>query len=260
MSMLFAIIGFMIIDLYFNVVPLLYPLNTFLWLTYACFFFVLAHHVAKLTGLGGISDLGIRAHYGWKRNLRIGFLFGAGIWAAMYLLLWAFGDFHVDGIKKAPQAIVFILEVFAGMFLGSLINDLIVRGYVFAHLKGKIRNVYLLFISAFIYALDDVWLVGFSVQNTIFSIVLGLTLGYVLLRSGSIWMNTGIHMGLNVMYCLVYGIPGREAAQGLFLIVPGNDHSFLLENAHIFAAILLLLVIVLAYGRLRINSTNRNEF
>lgn len=255
MGLVLAWIGFLIIDIYFNLVPLLYPLNTVLWLMYACFFFVLAHHVAMLTGLKGISALGVKAHYGWKRNLRIGFLFGAGIWAAMYLLLWIFGDFQVEGIKKAPQAIIFMVEALAGMFLGSLINDLIVRGYVFAHLKGKIRNMNLLLLSAFIYALDDVWLVGFSIQNTIFSVLLGLTLGYVLLRSGSIWMNTGIHMGLNVMYCIVYGIPGREAAQGLILTAPGNAHSFSLENAHIFAAVLLLLVIVLAYGRLRINST-----
>ncbi|HTG68950.1 MAG TPA: CPBP family glutamic-type intramembrane protease [Candidatus Udaeobacter sp.] len=257
MGMLFAVIGFLIIDLYVNLIPRLFPLDTVSWLLYACLFFVLAHHVAKLTGLNGIGDLGVKAHFGWKRNLRIGFLFGAGIWAAMYLLLWGFGDFEITGVKKAPEAVIFVIETFAGMFLGSLINDLIVRGYIFAHLKGKVLNVYLLLISAFIYALDDVWLVGFSISNTIFSVILGLSLGYVLLKTGSIWMNTGLHMGLNVMYCFVYGIPGHEAAKGLLLTTPGGSRSFLLEHAHILAAIVLLLVILAAYGRLRLNSANK---
>ncbi|MGM0881829.1 MAG: CPBP family intramembrane glutamic endopeptidase [Bacillota bacterium] len=257
MGLLFAVMGFLIIDLYFNLIPQLIPLGTVSWLLHACLFFVLAHHVSKLTGLNGIGDLGVKAHYGWKRNIRIGFFYGAGIWAMMYLLLWAFGDFQVIGIKEAPESLIFLIEAFAGMFLGSLINNLIVRGYVFAHLKGKVVNSLLLLISAFIYALDDVWLVGFSIQNTIFSMILGLSLGYVLLKSGSIWMNTGIHTGLNVMYCIVYGIPGREEAKGLLLINRGASESFLLNHAHILAAIVLFLVVFVTYSRLRINSVNQ---
>lgn len=171
-------------------------------------------------------------------------------------MLWIFGGFQVIGIKEAPGSIIFLVEVFAGMFLGSLINELIVRGYVFAHLKGKILNSLLLLFSAFIYGLDDVWLVGFSIQNTIFSLILGLSLGYVLLKSGSIWMNTGIQMGLNVMYSFIYGIPGREDAQGLLLINRGASDSFILDNAHILAAIVLFLVVFVTYSRLRINSVN----
>lgn len=257
MGILSAVIGFLIIDLYFNLIPRLFELDTVSWLIYACSFFILTRHVAKLTGLSGMGDLGLIAHFGWKRNLRIGFLCGAGIWAVMYLLLWGFGDFQVIGVKRAPEAVIFAIEVLTVLFLGSLINDLIVRGYVFAHLKGKIRNVYLLLISAFIYALDDVWLVGISISNILFSIVLGLLFGYVLLRTGSIWMNTGIHMGINVIYSFVYGIPGREAAKGLLIIKHSGSSSFLMNHAGILAAILLLLVILAAYGRLKLNSVNR---
>ncbi|CAM4413008.1 CPBP family intramembrane metalloprotease [Paenibacillus alkaliterrae] len=255
MAFLFPVMGFLILDLYFNLIPHLLPSGTVFWLLYACFFFVLAQHVSKLTGLRGLADLGIKAHFGWKRNLRIGFIYGAGIWAVMYALLGVFGDFQVIGFKKPPEAVIFLIEAFAGIFLISLINDLIVRGFVFAHLKGKIPSVALLLLSAVIYALDDVWLAGFSIQNTVFSVILGLSLGYVLLKSGSIWMNTGIHWGLNMMYSFVYGIPGREDAKGLLLTNPaGAGDSFLLDNAHIFAAILLFIIIFATYNRLRINS------
>ncbi|WP_169507552.1 CPBP family intramembrane glutamic endopeptidase [Paenibacillus harenae] len=248
--------GFLIIDLYFNLIPHFIPLGTVPWLLYAAFFFVLARHVARLTGLNGIRDLGMKAHYGWKRNLRIGFVYGTVIWATMYMLLWIFGNIRVTGVKVAPESVIFLIEALAGMFLGSLINDLIVRGYVFAHLKDKIPSLLLLLLSAMIYAVDDVWLAGFNVQNTVFSMILGLSLGYTLLKTGSIWMSTGIHWGQNVMYGFVYGIPGREGERGLLLTEQGPGNSFILNNAHIFAALMLLLVVFFTYSRFRINTVN----
>jgi membrane protease YdiL (CAAX protease family) len=256
MEKLFAVIGFLIIDLYFNLIPKLFSLETVPWLLYAFLFFILAHQVAKLTGLGGMEDLGVKAHFGWKRNLRIGLLLGGGTWAAMYLLMWGFGDFQIVGVKKAPEAILFVIEVVGVMFLGSLMYNLIVRGYIFAHLKGKIRNVHLLLVSSLIFALDDIWLVGFSLSNALFSFILGLSLGYVLLKTGSIWMSTGMHMGISVMYCFVYGVPGSEAAKGLLVTTSGDNVSFALEHAHTIAAIVLLLVILVIYPWLKLNSAH----
>ncbi|MBD2871328.1 CPBP family intramembrane glutamic endopeptidase [Paenibacillus arenilitoris] len=256
MGILQAIMGFLILDLYFNLIPHLIPLGTVPWLVYAIGFFVLAHHVAKLTGLDGIGSLGVSSHYGWKRNLRIGIAYGSVLWAMMYTLLWLFGDFRVTGVKAAPEAVILLIEALAVMFLGSLINDLIVRGYVFAHLKGKMRAGLLLLLSSAIYAADDVWLAGFSMQNAIFSMILGLSLGYALLETGSIWLSTGIHWGLNAMYCLVHGIPGREEAKGLLLAEQGTSGASMLDNAHIIAAALLFIALFITFGRLRVNRVN----
>jgi hypothetical protein len=254
MGKLFAVIGFLIIDSYFNLIPKLFSLDAVTWLAYACILFILVHHVAKLTGLSGMGDLGVKAHYGWKRNLRIGFLIGFGIWAALYLLLWGYGDFQVVGVKKAQEAILLFIEILGVMLLSSLMNNLIVGGYVFAHLKGKIRNASLLLVSAIIFALDDVWLVGFSLSNALFSLVLGLSLGYVLLKTGSIWMSTGIQMGLSVVYSFVYGVQGKEAAKGLLITATGENASFVIEHAHTFAAAAMLLVILIIYPWLKLNS------
>ncbi|WP_169087546.1 CPBP family intramembrane glutamic endopeptidase [Paenibacillus sp. PL91] len=260
MGMLFAVIGFLIIDSFFHLIPKLFSLDIVSWLAYACILFILVHHVAKLTGLGGMGDLGVKAHFGWKRNLRIGFLISSGIWIAMYVLLWGFADFQVVGVKKAPEAILLFIEILGVMLLSSLMNNLIVTGYVFAHLKGKIRNGSLLLISAIIFAMDDVWLVGFSLSNALFSLVLGLSLGYVLLKTGSIWMGTGIHMGLGVMYSLVNGVPGSEAAKGLLITAAGENALFAYEHVYTFAATAMLLVILIIYPRLKLNSAHTYKY
>ncbi|MCA0756546.1 CPBP family intramembrane metalloprotease [Paenibacillus sp. N4] len=255
MLFLFPIMGFLILDLYFNLLPNLIPPGTASWLLYAAFFFVLARHVARLTGLEGLEDLGLRAHYGWKRNLKIGFAFGAAVWGSMYVLLGVLGDFRVTGFKQPQEAAVFVAEMLVVLFLGSLINDLIVRGYLFAQLRDKLPGAALIMLSSFIYALDDVWLAGFDIRSAYVSVLLGLSLGYTLYRTGSIWMNTGLHGGLNMITALVYGIPGREEAGGLLLIEKGSAATALLPgHVQAIAALVLFVLVFAMYGSLRINT------
>ena len=107
-------------------------------------------------------------------------------------------------------------------------------------------------ITAFIYALDDAWIEGMSLHNTIFSVLLGLSLGYVFLKSGSIWATTGIHWGVNIVYCIFYGIPGRESDKGLLLIERQSVNSFLLDNLSIIISIFMFIFIATFYNRLKI--------
>lgn len=52
-------------------------------------------------------------------------------------------------------------------------------------------------------------------------------------------------------------IPGREEAKGLLLTNRVASESFLSDQAHILAAIVLFLVVFVTYSRLRINSVNQ---
>ncbi|MFS0576932.1 CPBP family intramembrane glutamic endopeptidase [Sporosarcina sp. 179-K 3D1 HS] len=238
-------LGYLVLDLYFNLIPILVNLNTVMWILYAVAFFPLAHYLVKLTGLNGLHALGLKFHNGWKRNLMFGFAIGFTFWLGMEGILYASHTFSVVGIKGLSAGIFFMLQALVGLFLGSLINDIIVRGYVFAHLKNKVNLPYLLLISAFVYAIDDLWYEGFSIHNTLFSIILGLSLGYVFLKSGSIWMTTGIHWGLNIVYCIFYGIPGRESNKGLLLIERYNISSFFIDNISILVAFFMFIFIMI---------------
>ncbi|MGO4548381.1 CPBP family glutamic-type intramembrane protease [Paenibacillus sp. 2TAB23] len=253
MKIIFGIMGFLIIDLYMNLIPQLFDLRQAMpWLLYASLFFVLVHWVAKLTGLRGLGELGLTGHYGWKRNVRIGFLLGASAWAAMFGFLSLSEALHIEGLRGAPSAAAFLLKAFAVAFLGSLMNELVVRGYVFAHLKGKLGNGYLLLLAACLYALDDIWLSGFRASQVLASIMLGLSLGFVLLRTNSIWMSAGIYTGVSFVSSLLYGIPGHSDGKGLLVVAdagPGN----LIDHAQSYTALMLLFIIMLAFRRLRMN-------
>lgn len=249
-------LGYIVLDLYFNLIPILVNLNSVVWILYALAFFPLAHFIVKLTGLNGLNALGLKFHSGWKRNLIIGYAIGFIFWIGLELIFYSSTTFSIVGIKGLGAGTFFMLQALVGLFLGSLINDIIVRGYVIAHLKNKVNFLSLLLISAFIYALDDLWYEGFSIHNTIFSIVLGLSLGYVFLKSGSIWATTGIHWGLNIVYCIFYGIPGRESDKGLLLIERYNVSSFFLDNISIIVALFMFIFIMIFYRRLKIMPDN----
>ncbi|MCM3685311.1 CPBP family intramembrane glutamic endopeptidase [Mesobacillus subterraneus] len=136
-----------------------------------------------------------------------------------------------------------LIVVFVGFGLGSLINDIIVRGLVFNFFKDRVPLVKLMVIAILLYALDDIWLEGFSINNTIFSIVLGLSLTYAFYTTNSIWANTGIHVGLNVVYGLFYGVSGK-VGDGVFLFdVNEKANGFFSSYLSIIIACIMFLMV-----------------
>ncbi len=133
-----------------------------------------------------------------------------------------------------------VFVVLIGFFLGSLMNDMLVRGIVFAIFKDKLTFPYLFLIALILYALDDAWNEGFSVNNTIFSLALGLSLTYAFFKTNSIWMNTGIHFGINVVYGLFFGVSGK-AGDGIFLFTVN-------EKVQLFTPWLSTMVALLLFG------------
>ncbi|MCM3729436.1 hypothetical protein M3226_28000 [Neobacillus cucumis] len=65
-----GIIGFIILDLYFNLVPVQLG-NSYLQFITILLFFPLAYLVSKWVGLGGLKGLGILYHQGWKKNFSL---------------------------------------------------------------------------------------------------------------------------------------------------------------------------------------------
>lgn len=205
-KLIVACIGFILLDLYFNLVTNILRLDGALWVVGALLFFVFAHFVAKATSLDGLKGLGYRFYVGWWKHLLTGFLIGFTFWGLMYLILFAFGVYTFHGFVDFKSAIWILIQGLIGYGLGSTINDAITRGYAFAHLGGKAPFWVILGASSIIYAFEDAWNEGFSIHNTTFSLILGMSLGYAFLKTKAIWFNTGIHYGLNMMYCTLFGV------------------------------------------------------
>jgi membrane protease YdiL (CAAX protease family) len=236
-KVLYFLLGLLVLDVFFN-----YGLISFSTiygkLAVIVGFFPLAYGVSKASGLNGFRDLGVFLHEGWLRNFVKGFAAGFMFWCVYFGGLILHGDISIMGVKPLAENIMPFLVIAFGFFMGSFINDIIVRGYVIGHLKDRMPLIWAGIISVAVYTLDDAWHAGFSWNNTLFSIILGASLTLAFIRSGSIWANTGIHYGLNMCYGLFFGLVGSQ--DGGILIVKEKELGNFEDIYLLFTASLLL--------------------
>ncbi|MBM6619570.1 CPBP family intramembrane glutamic endopeptidase [Bacillus suaedaesalsae] len=202
------VITYLLLSIYFYYVPMLLPMNDVIRFFHLLLFLPLAHFIAKMLNGKGLDSYGLYFFKGWFKNVWSGFLIGFIAWSILFTIYFAFGKYKGIELINEPRSILTIIIIVVGFGLGSLINDLLVRGLVFSYFRNKVPFTQLFSLSVILYALDDCWNEGLSVQNIIFSICLGLSFTYSFFKSGSIWANTGIHMGLNVVYGLFFGVSG----------------------------------------------------
>ncbi|MFS0862371.1 CPBP family intramembrane glutamic endopeptidase [Fredinandcohnia sp. 179-A 10B2 NHS] len=215
-TILIFLTQFIILSLYFNLFPFILPMNDVFRFFHIILFFPIAYFVARVFSKGDIRIYGVVFYKGWGKNSLIGFIIGAFFWTILFGSYIALGKYEILGFKSINESVFPMFAVLFGFGTGSLINDMLTRGLVFHHFKDKLSVPTVFVISILLYAFDDVWYAGFSIQNTIFSIVLGLSLTYVFYKTNSIWVNTGIHFGLNVVYGLFYGVSGKPG-DGIFM-------------------------------------------
>jgi membrane protease YdiL (CAAX protease family) len=241
---LLGLIGFVILDLYFNLVPSQFG-NAILQFVFILVFFPIAFFIAKLVGLNGLKGMGLTFHLGWQKNFFLSFMIGFSFWMLMYGIQFLSGDLKFVGFNKNSELIMSILLITIGFFIGSLINDLVIRGYVINLLRDKIHISLVFTISILIYALDDFWYAGFSLSNIIFSMILGLSLTYVFYKTDSIWANTGIHFGLNLAYGLFFGLVGNTNS-AIFIIEENSNQTSLASFTQYLVPALMFLFILWA--------------
>lgn len=238
--------SFLFLDLYFNVTTHLLS-NSAMQLVGMLLFFPIASYIAKLNGLSGLKGIGLFFHKNGFKFFIISFGVGFLLWAMMYTIYWWNGKFEITGMKVGMEAVMTVISIIVGFFLGSMINDLITRGFIINLLKRKIPVLFLGAICVLVYAMDDFWNGDITLLNFIFSISLGCSLTYAFMKTGSVWANTGIHFGLNVAYGMIYGLSG-EYNSGLFLS-KGGEINQLLNQTILLSITILLFLIVFTYYR-----------
>ncbi|WP_181884589.1 CPBP family intramembrane glutamic endopeptidase [Neobacillus piezotolerans] len=243
-----ALAGFFLLDVYLNV-AIAKSGNMVVQLLLVSGFFPLLYLLLKWTRLNGFKDAGIRFHEKWRSNLAIGFGTGFCFWLISYALSWGFGAYEIRGVKPFGESILTVGLVLGTFFIGSFLNDIITRGFIFAQLRGRVPVMWIFVISIAVYSFDDIWNEGFSLSNTLFSILVGLSLTYAFYKSGSIWANTGIHWGLNVCYGLFNGTLGQDNG-GIFYLSEHHITSLLLEAKNYLIPFVMFLFVVVILKKL----------
>ncbi|MCX7512149.1 CPBP family intramembrane glutamic endopeptidase [Frateuria hangzhouensis] len=204
------LLGFVVLDLYANLVPRLVGVAVPVWLAYVGGFFVLAFLICRYgLGITRSASLGLARPAGWGRWLGAGFAIGFGIWALKNGVFWAMGKFELVGWRDAGFALPLLGKALFGMFFAAAINDLMIRGYGLAFCRRFELMRWYVLLTVVVYALDDSWNEGIDAGNLVFSAILGLSLAWTVLRTGTLWMAIGIHWGGNVCYRLMSGFDGQ---------------------------------------------------
>ncbi|MFC0189614.1 CPBP family intramembrane glutamic endopeptidase [Fictibacillus aquaticus] len=254
-KVLYFLLGLLVLDVFFN-----YGLISFSSiygkLAVIIGFFPLAYGVTKASGLNGFRDMGVFRHEGWIRNFTKGFAVGFLFWCVYFGGLIIHGDISVIGVKPLSENLMTFSITAFGFFMGSFINDIIVRGYVIGHLRDGIPLVLAGTISVAVYTLDDAWHAGFSWNNTLFSIILGISLTLAFIRSGSIWANTGIHYGLNMCYGLFFGLVGSEDG-GLLIVKERQIGNF--DDILLIAVAVLMVLFIYFWGLFKKDSGKKAD-
>lgn len=211
------ITGFLLLNVYLRVVPTLLIGNDVLWLAAFILFFPLAHFVGRWSSGAGLRKQGLAQTFNWKKRLLTGALTGSAIWLVLTSAELLSGSLQFAGWQPLGKASWIAVQALVVAVLGSATNDVLTRGYVFAHWKGRLPVLYIVLLSTALYLADDVWLEGWSARNNTFSLVLGLAFALSVVRTGSLWMNTGTHAGLNFIYYLVYGFGNGKYNDGVFI-------------------------------------------
>ncbi|WP_142384766.1 CPBP family glutamic-type intramembrane protease [Bacillus sp. M6-12] len=175
-----------------------------------------------------------------------GFAIGFSAWAVLFSLRFLLGDFQWNGMKPLSESLLAVAVIFVGFGLGSLINDMIVNGLLLYYFKDRMPFIFVMIFAVAVYSLDDIWNEGFSFNNTIFSIALGLSITFAFYKTDSIWVSTGIHLGLNVVYGLFFGISGN-AGDGLILFEMNSNTNFLHNWLSTIIAFTMFLFVYLTY-------------
>ncbi|QTA56142.1 CPBP family intramembrane metalloprotease [Streptococcus suis] len=174
-----------------------------------------ARFVEKSPWLG----LGIR-----KKGALKDFLLGWGIGAAMLttcvLLMWGFGAIRISSVQFSPQLFgEFLVLVLAWSVQGTT-EELLTRGWMFSSLSAKHNIPVGILVSSLFFTFLHLGNDGLSLipllDLTLFAILACL----VMLKTGNIWVISGIHAAWNCFQGNVFAFPvsGTQAGQAFIAV------------------------------------------
>lgn len=189
-----------------------------------------------------LTELGFKPKV--LRALGIGFLLGASLMGLRVAFMFAAAD-HVEVNSILPQVpsvgtyVLYYLYFMIGFLLwNSFIEELTTRAYPIERLKRHLNPHVIFTVMGLIFALGHLVLHPFSVSYVVNLFLSSYLFSLVYHYSGSIWMSTGMHTGLNWMTFTLFGTNWKMGA--LCTLTFSGIHETLLDGAYIAIKLLML--------------------
>ncbi|MBI2683490.1 MAG: CPBP family intramembrane metalloprotease [Acidobacteriales bacterium] len=152
-----------------------------------------------------IAAMGLGIDRPWLKEFSAGVAGGGVMVAACVAGIAIFGSYHLEAVPGATAGPA--LTWLWVLFCGAAAEELAFRGYPFQRLVEGAGPVWAIVILSVLFGVihlgnPNVTLLGAS--NTI---LIGIFLAMVFLRTGSLWAVWGVHLGWNAALGMVFGLP-----------------------------------------------------
>lgn len=151
---------------------------------------------------------------GMGRELGIGLLVGAGLYASCEAMLMALGIYRVDGVNPLS----YMLPAIAMAISSSVFEELLFRGVLFLAVEKWLGSWLALVVSSLVFGLTHLFNPQATIEGALFiAVEAGILLGAAVMLTRRLWLSIGFHMAWNYTQQAIFSgiVSGNDAAPGL---------------------------------------------
>jgi len=200
-------------------------LNTDVMTSYAGEPFKSVQHIVALA-IAGFAVYGAYAYFieqrpvselalpGMGRELGIGLLIGAGLYAICELILMALGIYRITGLNSWS----FMIPAIAMALSAGVFEELLFRGVLFRSVEAWFGSWAALVVSSLVFGLIHLINPEATLEGALFiAVEAGILLAAAYMLTRRLWLSMGFHVAWNYTQSAIFSsiVSGNEAAQGL---------------------------------------------
>jgi membrane protease YdiL (CAAX protease family) len=153
-----------------------------------------------------ISLLGLNLLRGWKRDFGIGLIIGIGMISITLACLWAGGWMSMSLNDLTLGLLGAISKAFLLFFVAALMEELMLRGYPLqAFIEGSRVWIAVILLSS-IFSVMHFNNPDSTIPSSLNIFLAGVLLSVCYLKTRSLWLPTGLHLGWNWMQASFWGM------------------------------------------------------
>ncbi|QOV89920.1 CPBP family intramembrane glutamic endopeptidase [Humisphaera borealis] len=176
-----------------------------------------AHFIEKRS----VSELALP---GMGRELGIGLLIGAGLYAVSELILMALGIYRINGLN--PWS--YLLPAVAMALSAGVFEELLFRGVLYRSVETWFGSWAALVVSSLVFGLTHLMNPQATMEGALFiAVEAGILLAAAFMLTRRLWLSIGFHVAWNYTQSAIFSsiVSGNDASQGLIRsTVNGPDY------------------------------------
>jgi membrane protease YdiL (CAAX protease family) len=176
------------------------------FLLFQLLFFVAAWIIAKWQSKRGLAAWGLGLGKHFPKHLMMGIAMGAVLYGGTFLFSVLLGTERVVQYPTFGAAIPPLLLFVFGNFFSSFSEDILTRGYLYNHLRGRINSGLIIIVSATVYLFNHIYRLDEGVETYLYLFMLGILFIIPLILTKRLWFTGGMHWAGNVTFYFTHEI------------------------------------------------------